>query len=77
VVRIALNDWLMRMGALRPRESAEDLECHRAARRQVAGLKPAAAAEPSPAIGLAMLRRARAKNDLAKAKDRRAKGAPK
>jgi transcriptional regulator with XRE-family HTH domain len=40
---------------------------------EVARLKPAASAKPSPATGMAMLRRGRAKSDLAKAKNRRAK----
>jgi Arc/MetJ-type ribon-helix-helix transcriptional regulator len=78
VVRTALNDWLARMGVLKPREDRQDLDRHIAQLEgKVAGLKPAAAGKPSPATGMAMLRRARAKNDLAKAKDKRAKGAPK
>jgi transcriptional regulator with XRE-family HTH domain len=43
---------------------------------EVAHLKPAASGEPSPDTGMAMLRRGRAKSDLAKAKNKRAK-APK
>jgi hypothetical protein len=43
---------------------------------EVAHLKPAAAGKPSPATGMAMLRRGRAKSDLATAKNKRAK-APK
>jgi hypothetical protein len=45
---------------------------------RIAGLRPAAFAEElSPAKGMAMLRKARAKNDLTKAKNKRAKGEPK
>ena len=40
---------------------------------EVAHLKPAASGKPSPATGMAMLRRGRAKSDLAKAKNKRAK----
>ena len=43
---------------------------------EVAHLKPAASGKPSPATGMAMLRRGRAKSDLAKAKNKRAKGRP-
>jgi transcriptional regulator with XRE-family HTH domain len=41
---------------------------------EVAHLKPAASGKPSPDTGMAMLRRGRAKNDLAKAKNKRSKG---
>jgi DNA-binding XRE family transcriptional regulator len=41
---------------------------------KVADLKGPASGEPSPAKGMAMLRRGRATSDLAKAKNRRAKG---
>jgi transcriptional regulator with XRE-family HTH domain len=44
---------------------------------EVAHLKPAASGKPSPAAGMAMLRRGRAKSELAKAKNKRAKGRPK
>jgi hypothetical protein len=45
---------------------------------KIAALRPAAfSAEPSPAKGMAMLRKARAKNDLAKAQKKRAEGQPK
>jgi transcriptional regulator with XRE-family HTH domain len=40
---------------------------------KVAILKPAASGKPSPAKGMALLRRGRAKSDLAKAKNKRAK----
>jgi transcriptional regulator with XRE-family HTH domain len=39
---------------------------------KVADLKPAASGEPSPTRGMAMLRRGRAKSDLAHAKNKRA-----
>jgi hypothetical protein len=42
--------------------------------RKVAGLKPEASGNPSPSTGMAMLRRGRAKNELAKADKRRAQG---
>jgi transcriptional regulator with XRE-family HTH domain len=38
---------------------------------EVAHLKPAASGKPSPATGMAMLRRGRAKSELAKAKNKR------
>jgi len=42
---------------------------------KIAALRPVAfSGEPSPAKGMAMLRRGRAKSDLAKAKNKRAKG---
>jgi hypothetical protein len=42
---------------------------------KIAALRPAAfSEEPSPAKGMAMLRKARAKNDLAKAKNKRENG---
>jgi transcriptional regulator with XRE-family HTH domain len=41
---------------------------------KVAGLKDEASRKPSPATGMAMLRRGRAKSELAKAKNKRAKG---
>jgi hypothetical protein len=40
----------------------------------VAALKPEASGNSSPSTGMAMLRRGRAKNELAKAKKRRAQG---
>jgi methionine synthase II (cobalamin-independent) len=40
---------------------------------KVADLKPQATAEPSPDTGMAMLRRGRAKSDLAKARNKRQK----
>lgn len=45
--------------------------------KKVADLKPEATGEPSPETGMAMLRRGRAKSELAKAKNKRAQGAPK
>lgn len=42
---------------------------------KIAALRPAAfSEEPSPATGMAMLRKARAKNDLAKARNKRDEG---
>jgi hypothetical protein len=42
---------------------------------KIAALRPVAfSEEPSPAKGMAMLRKARAKNDLAKAKSKRDEG---
>jgi hypothetical protein len=38
---------------------------------KVAGLKASASGEPSPATGMAMLRRGLAKSDLAKARNKR------
>jgi Arc/MetJ-type ribon-helix-helix transcriptional regulator len=77
VVRIALNDWLTRIGLLNTREDRENLNRQiEQLEGEVADLKPAAAGKPSPATGMAMLRRGRAKSDLAKAKNKRTKGAP-
>ena len=44
--------------------------------KKVADLKPKATGEPSPETGMAMLRRGRAKSDLAKAKNKRARARP-
>jgi hypothetical protein len=76
-IRGALRDWLTTLELLKPREERQKLDQHiERLEGRVADLKPAAAAKPSPATGMAMLRRGRAKSDLAKAKNRRAK-APK
>ena len=49
-------------------EDRKDLDQHiERLEGEVAHLKPAASAKPSPATGMAMLRRGRAKSDLAKA----------
>jgi hypothetical protein len=44
--------------------------------QKIADLKPKAAAKPSPETGMAMLRKAKAKNELTKAKNKRAKDTP-
>jgi Arc/MetJ-type ribon-helix-helix transcriptional regulator len=76
-VRRAVGEWLTGMGLLRPREDRQNLDQHiEHLEGEVAHLKPAASGKPSPAAGMAMLRRGRAKSDLAKAKNTRAK-APK
>ena len=56
------------------REDRKNLEEHIShLETKIADLKPAASAKPSPAKGMAMLRRGRAKSDLAKAKNKRQK----
>ena len=56
------------------REDRKNLEEHIShLETEIADLKPAASAKPSPAKGMAMLRRGRAKSDLAKAKNKRQK----
>jgi DNA-binding XRE family transcriptional regulator len=62
----------------KPRQDRANLDQHiERLEGEVAHLKPSATGKPSPATGMAMLRRGRAKSDLAKAKNKRAKGAPK
>jgi hypothetical protein len=67
-IRKALKDWLIGLGLMSQYDDVERLK------QKIAELKPAASAKPSPAKGMAMLRRGRAKSDLAKAKNKRAKG---
>ena len=56
------------------REDRKNLEEHIShLETKIADLKPAASAKPSPVKGMAMLRRGRAKSDLAKAKNKRQK----
>jgi hypothetical protein len=69
-IRIALKDWLIGLGLMSQYDDVEALK------QKIADLKPAASGKPTPARGMAMLRRGRAKSDLAKAKNKRAK-APK
>jgi hypothetical protein len=72
---LALRDRLTGLGLLRPREDRKNLDDHIGdLEAKVADLKPAASGNPSPAKGMAMLRRGRAKSDLAKAKNKRQKG---
>ena len=76
VVRLALNEWMSREVA-KAHEDRDNLDRHiDRLEGEVAHLKPAASGKPSPATGMAMLRRGRAKSELAKAKNTRAK-APK
>ena len=57
------------------REDRKNLDDHIShLETKVADLKPEASGKPSPAKGMAMLRRGRAKSDLAKAKNKREKG---
>jgi hypothetical protein len=70
-IRIALKDWLIGLGLMSQYDDVEALK------QKIADLKPAAAGNPSSATGIAMLRRGHAKSELAKAKNRRAKGKPK
>ena len=73
-VKLALRDWLTGLGLLRPREDQKNLDDHIGdLEAKVADLKPAASGKPSPAKAMAMLRRGRAKSDLAKAKNKRQK----
>jgi transcriptional regulator with XRE-family HTH domain len=59
------------------REDRNNLDQHiEQIERQVADLKPAASGKPSPDTGMAMLRRGRAKSDLARAKNKRARDDP-
>jgi transcriptional regulator with XRE-family HTH domain len=59
---------------LRKREDRKNLDRHiEHLEGEVAHLKPVASGKPSPETGMAMLRRGRAKNDLASAKNKRAK----
>jgi hypothetical protein len=67
-IRIALKDWLIGLGLMSQYDDVEALK------QKIADLKPAASGKPTPARGMAMLRRGRAKGDLAKAKNKRSKG---
>jgi transcriptional regulator with XRE-family HTH domain len=59
---------------LRKREDRKNLDQHiEHLEGEVAHLKPATSGKPTPARGMAMLRRGRAKSDLAKAKNKRGK----
>lgn len=69
-IRIALKDWLIGLGLMSQYDDVEALK------QKIAELKPATSGNPSRAKGMAMLRRGRAKSDLAQAKNKRAK-APK
>jgi transcriptional regulator with XRE-family HTH domain len=61
---------------LRKREDRKNLDRHiEHLEDEVAHLKPTTLGKPTPARGMAMLRRGRAKSDLAKAKNKRAKAA--
>jgi hypothetical protein len=76
-IRRALRDWLAGLGLLKHRQDRSNLDQHiERLEGEVAHLKPAASGKPSPAKGMAMLRRGQAKSDLAKAKNKRAKDAP-
>jgi hypothetical protein len=66
-IRIALKDWLIGLGLMSQYDDVEALK------PKIADLKPAASGKPTPARGMAMLRRGRAKSDLAKAKNKRGK----
>jgi hypothetical protein len=70
-LRIGLKDWLIGLGLMSQYDDVEALK------QKIADLKPAASGKPTPARGMAMLRRGRAKSELAKAKNTRAKGKPK
>jgi hypothetical protein len=60
---------------LRKREDRKNLDQHiEHLEGEVAHLKPATSGKPTPARCTAMLRRGRAKSDLAKAKNKRSKG---
>jgi hypothetical protein len=69
-IRIGLKAWLIGLGLMSQYDDVEALK------QKIAELKPGTSGKPSPAKGMAMLRRGRAKSDLAKAKNQRAK-APK
>jgi hypothetical protein len=69
-IRIGLKDWLIGLGLMSQYDDVEALK------QKIADFKPATSGKPTPARGMAMLRRGRAKSDLAKAKNKRAK-APK
>jgi hypothetical protein len=72
VVRLALDEWVSRQVLPLTHEDRDKLDTHiDRLEGEVAHLKPAASGKPSPATGMAMLRRGRAKNELAKAKNKR------
>jgi hypothetical protein len=74
VVRLALDEWVARQEVPITHGDRDKLERHiDLLEGEVAHLKPAASGKPSPAAGMAMLRRSRVKNELAKAKNKRAK----
>jgi hypothetical protein len=76
-IRRVLRDWLMGTGLLKAPQDRSNLDQHiERLEGEVAHLKPAASGKPSPATGMAMLRRGRAKSELAEAKNKRTK-APK
>lgn len=66
-IRIGLKDWLTGLGLMSQYGDVEALK------QKIAELKPATSGKPSPAKGMAMLRRGRAKSELAKAKNKWAK----
>jgi hypothetical protein len=73
-IRRVLRNWLIGAGLLKAREDRSNLDQHiEHLESEIANLKPAASGKPSPASGMAMLRRGRAKSELAKAKNKRAK----
>ena len=69
-MRLALDEWISRQVS-KAQEDRDNLDRHiDRLEGEVAHLKPAASGNPSPARGMAMLRRGRAKSDLAKAKNK-------
>lgn len=68
-VRIGLKDWLIGLGLLSQYDDVEALN------QRIDELRPKSSGEPTPARGMAMLRKARAKNELAKLRDKREQGA--
>jgi hypothetical protein len=73
-VRLALSEWLTGLGLLNSREDRNNLDKHiHRLEGEISHLKEQATSEPSPAKGMAMLRKAKAKNDLAKAKNKAAR----
>jgi hypothetical protein len=68
-----MGQFIARFGASRQADGIYDSDRHIVRLEgEVAHLKPAASGNPSPARGMAMLRRGRAKSDLAKAKNKQA-----
>jgi cell division septation protein DedD len=66
-IRIGLKAWLIGLGLMSQYDDVEALK------QKIAELKLGASGKPSPAKGMAMRRRGRAKSDWAKAKNERAK----